>query len=327
MPALWQSSQRPMYIRTVWVDGFRHAILTQDDPHYIELYAKRRRPHSSASINPKRKSQGSRLSHRSDTNCYRNQELIVTSDRTRIGEELEIETLNLTEVQIEEGDISKDSTSSQCGIKNHRSNFTTIEMMAVKTNRTARVQVRDTNELSDRVLQWLDLAGKVELVATENEKRICEPRHSWPTIERRNPSKSRTVNDIRTRECKLAADESETGDSIDRRALYAPTSVTTVENYAKRSRNVKHATRDSATKARNNKRNRDMTTNVAETRQKMLDERGAMEKQYAELVNRKIIQDMSKTKKQVHIFMPESIAKGVVSNANSRTESLLSQKS
>lgn len=32
MPARWQSSQRPLFVRTVWVNGLRHAILSSDDP-------------------------------------------------------------------------------------------------------------------------------------------------------------------------------------------------------------------------------------------------------------------------------------------------------
>lgn len=32
MRARWQSSQRPLFVRTVWVDGVRHAILSADDP-------------------------------------------------------------------------------------------------------------------------------------------------------------------------------------------------------------------------------------------------------------------------------------------------------
>lgn len=32
MPARWQSSERPLFVRTVWVDGAHHAILSPDDP-------------------------------------------------------------------------------------------------------------------------------------------------------------------------------------------------------------------------------------------------------------------------------------------------------
>jgi hypothetical protein len=32
MPARWQSSQKPLFVRTVWVNGLRHAVLSADDP-------------------------------------------------------------------------------------------------------------------------------------------------------------------------------------------------------------------------------------------------------------------------------------------------------
>lgn len=41
MPAIWSSSERPISVRTVWVDGIRHAILTPDDP-LLDLKTRRR---------------------------------------------------------------------------------------------------------------------------------------------------------------------------------------------------------------------------------------------------------------------------------------------
>ncbi|XP_013145288.1 PREDICTED: uncharacterized protein LOC106108596 [Papilio polytes] len=323
MPALWQASQRPMYIRTVWIDGFRHAILTHDDPHYIELNSKRRRPHSSASFNPKRKSQGSRLSHRSDCNNLRNLDLVIRSDKIRISHETDIEKLNFAEIETEDESILSTSPLPVCDFENLKSKFESIDMRVVKSNRTARIDVRENNDLSDRVLQWLDLAGKVDLLANENAERISQPRHSWPEIQKRNLGKSRTVTDLRVRECKLTASDSKTNDTIDREEVYMPTSATTIENYARQSRN-RTTSRDSHAKIKENKKVKDIRQNVAEARQKMIAERSAMEKQYAELVNKKIIPNLAKTKKQVHIFMPEAIPNKVASNT---TGSLLSHKS
>ncbi|KPI95706.1 hypothetical protein RR46_11419 [Papilio xuthus] len=324
MPALWQASQRPMYIRTVWIDGFRHAILTHDDPLYIELNSKRRRPHSSASFNPKRKAQGSRLSHRSDSNSLRNLDLVIRSDKIRISQETDIEKLNFTEIDTEDESILSESPTPICDFDNLKSKFESIDMRVVKSNRTARIDVRENNDLSERVLQWLDLAGKVDLLANENAERISQPRHSWPEIQKRNLGKSHTATDLTRRECKLSASDSKTSDTIDRE-VYMPTSATTIENYARQSRNVKHTSRDCHAKIKENKKVKDIRQNVAEVRQKMINERKAMEKQYAELVNKKIIPDLTKTKKQVHIFMPEAIPNKIASN--STTGSLLSHKS
>ncbi|KPJ19942.1 hypothetical protein RR48_04103 [Papilio machaon] len=325
MPALWQASQRPMYIRTVWIDGFRHAILTHDDPHYIELNSKRRRPHSSASFNPKRKAQGSRLSYRTDSNSIRNLDLVIRSDKIRFAQEADIEKLNFTEIETEDESILSESSSTFCDFDNLKSKFESTGMRVVRSNRTGRIDVRENNDLSDRVLQWLDLAGKVDLLENENKERISQPRHSWPEIQKRNLGKSRTATDLRVRECKLSASDSKTGDTIDRKEVYMPTSATTIENYARQSRNVKTTSLDYHAKIKDNKKVKDIRQNVAEVRQKMICERNAMEKQYAELVNKKIIPDLTKTKKQVHIFMPEAIPNKIATN--STTGSLLSHKS
>ncbi|CAG5045398.1 unnamed protein product [Parnassius apollo] len=325
MPALWQASQRPMYIRTVWIDGFRHAILTHDDPHYIELNAKRRRPHSSASINPKRKAQSSRLSHHSDSSCLRKLDLIIKSDRIITAQDPDIEKLNLTEVEVDDDYVLKTSPRPHCNTDNFQSKTESVDMKAVKSNRTARTNVRENTELSDRVLQWLDLAGKVDLIASENPERLCQPRHSCPETQRRNLTKSRTVTDLKVRECRsVPSTESKISDSIDRQELYVPTSATTIENYARQSRIVKSTPREKHVKTKENKKVTDIRTNVVDTRLKMINERSAMEKQYAELITKKIIPNLSNAKKQVHIFMPEAIAKKLGSTG---TGSLLSQKS
>ncbi|XP_043278624.1 uncharacterized protein [Venturia canescens] len=52
MPAIWSSSERPMSVRTVWVDGVRHAILSSDDPAGISYPRVRR--HSAKSTSTKK---------------------------------------------------------------------------------------------------------------------------------------------------------------------------------------------------------------------------------------------------------------------------------
>lgn len=47
MPAIWSSSERPISVRTVWVNGIRHAILTPDDP--LLDVKNRQRPQTSSS--------------------------------------------------------------------------------------------------------------------------------------------------------------------------------------------------------------------------------------------------------------------------------------
>ncbi|XP_072949520.1 uncharacterized protein [Epargyreus clarus] len=332
MPALWQSSQRPMYIRTVWVDGFRHAILSHDDPYLLELSAKRRRPRSSNSCahpKPTRKSR-SRLSNHTDDleDCLRKLHLVIRTDKeTRKIETVPaIEKLDLSDVeQSDEEIIVKASPQPLYEFDTYRTKFDSLtNMRAVKSNRTARTDVKENTELSDRVLQWLDLAGKVDLLAPDNVERMSQPRHSWPEIQRRNLTKSKTATELRAKDSRPVDQKVHASGAIDRHEFYVPTSANTIENYARQSRNVKSTPRNDMKKE--NKKVKDMRANVVETRQKMVSERNAVEKQYAELLSKKLIPDMGKTKKQVHIFMPEALTKKFGSNATSRTESLLSQK-
>ena len=330
MPALWQSSQRPMYIRTVWVDGFRHAILTHDDPQFLKLCAKRRRPHSSAScVKSTIRRNISALSLHDDLGgCLRKLNLVIRSEKFPQGSGSDctphIEKLNLSDVDSSEGEfIVKASPLPLCDLNNFRLNLETDNMRAVKSNRTARTEVKENTELSDRVLQWLDLAGKVNLLTVENAERMSQPRHSWPEIQRRNLTKSKTVTELRAKEVRV---DSKTSGVIDRQECYMPTSANTIENYARQSRNVKSTPRND-TKVKENKKVKDMRASVMETRQKMVSERNAVEKQYAEMVNKKLIPDVGKSKKQVHIFMPEALNKKFSSTTPGMAESLLSQRS
>ncbi|CAH0715328.1 unnamed protein product, partial [Brenthis ino] len=321
MPALWQSSQRPMYIRTVWVDGFRHAILTHDDPQFLKLCAKRRRPLSSAScVTSTIRRNISALSHHDD---FRNLNFVIENERFSQRTECEphIEKLNLSDVDNFDSEfVVKASPQPLCDSNSYRIKEAE-NMRAVKSNRTARTDVKENTELSERVLQWLDLAGKVNLLAEENVERMSQPRHSWPEIQQRNLMKSKTVTELRAKQVKVV--DPKTSGVIDRQEYYMPTSANTIENYARQSRNVK-STQRSDTKIKENKKVKDMRASVMETRQKMVSERNAVEKQYAEMVNKKMIPDV-KSKKQVHIFMPEALNKKFNSTTPSVTESLLSQ--
>ncbi|CAB3227228.1 unnamed protein product [Arctia plantaginis] len=347
MPVLWQSSQRPMYVRTVWVGDFRHAILTHDDPYLLKL--KRRRPHSSASCSIN-KSKSSRLSQHSDDlhNSLRKLNLVISSGKTRISSRQrpatsceEVENLDLDDLDqdqdSENGLIVK--ANKQPIIDTNRSSSDSVDsnMRHFRANKTARGEVQENTELSDRVLQWLDLAGKIDLLAPNNVERMTQPRHSWPELQRRhNLVKSKTTLDIRKeggRTTPKGVDISKAQQSaiIDRHDFYVPTSANTIENYARQSRNAKitprHETSAKIKDNLNKTRTRDLRTNVVETRQKVINEKNAVEKQYTEMLSKKLIPDVSKNpKRQVHIFMPD-LPKKVESTITSRPESLLSQTS
>lgn len=343
MPVLWQSSQRPMYVRTVWVGDYRHAILTHDDPYLLKL--KRRRPHSSASCTIN-KYKSSRLSQYSDDlpNSLRKLNLIISSGKTRISSRQrpatsceEVENLDLEDLdqESENGLIVK--ANKQPLIETNRSSSESLDsnMRHLRANKTARGEVQENTELSERVLQWLDLAGKIDLLAPNNVERMTHQRHSWPELQsRHNLVKSKTTIDVRReggRTTPKGGDISKAQQSaiIDRHDFYVPASANTIENYARQSRNAKITPRHE-TKIKDNlnkTKARDLRTNVIETRQKVIFEKNAVEKQYTEMLNKKLIPDVSKnSKRQVHIFMPD-LPKKIESTVTSRPESLLSQNS
>lgn len=331
-----------MYIRTVWVGNFRHAILSHDDPYFINN-ARKRRPHSSATCasNKLTTRQRSRLSHTDDLeHCLRKFSFVVTNERSTLrptsSHTPDIEKLDLSDVEpeFEEEFILKANAQPIYDYDTSRSKFDSLNlnMKTLKSNRTARSDVKEDNELSERVIQWLDLAGKVDLLAPNNNERMSQPRHSWPEIQRRNNlTKSKTAIDMRAKDTGKTLKVSDSAKvqqgPIDRHDFYVPASANTIENYARQSRNVKSTPRHETTKTKDvlNKKPKDIRNGIIEARQKLASERDAVEKQYTELLNKKLIPDL-KGKKQVHIFMPE-MPKKCISNGTSRTESVLTQLS
>lgn len=365
MPALWESSERPMYIKTVWVDGFRHAILTHDDPYLLKLNAKKKRPHSSASCAGKsnydskftnRKFRKTRLSENEDQlgECLKKLNFVINNNRTSVKNKFTLKNENKNQEHIEELNLKLLETESEDELvlkanaqrlnefDTSRSKF--AEMKTVRSNRTARTENNNENhELSERVLQWLDLAGKNDILLPEKETtRVSQPRHSWHDIQKRNTNqqtKFKTMTDFKdTKEKTLESAKSDASAKdkvqtvsgvIDRHDFYVTTPANTIENYARQSRNVKDTPRNLAKKPKeplNKAKNIEPKTNVQETREKVANEIQAMEKQYADLINKKIIPNYNKQvyKRQVHIFVPTVPKKSVASTATSRTDSLIS---
>lgn len=334
-----------MYVRTVWVGGFRHAILTHDDPYLLRLHAKRRRPNSCASC-ATTTNKSSRLSQHSDDAQERVRKLnfVLTSDKSRINQRPatsgDIEHLNLRGVDPDFDDELIIKASPQPLNETNRSNYNslTLNMRNLRANKTTRTDAKENTDLSERVLQWLDLAGKIDLLAPDNVERMAQPRHSWPELQRRsnNLSKSKTAIDIHKEAGRTSpkggdSPKAQQSGAIDRHEFYVPTSANTIENYARQSRNAKstprHETNAKIKDNHNKTKSRDIRTNVSEARLKVINEKNAVEKQYAEMLNKKLIPDVSKNpKRQVHIFMPE-LPKKIESTPASRTESLLSQTS
>ncbi|GBP05222.1 hypothetical protein EVAR_76691_1 [Eumeta japonica] len=336
MPALWASSEKSMYVRTVWVDGMRHAILQPEDPH------NKKRPRSftaGADRKSRTRQSTSRLTFRpgssSEIDFILKPQRSFATARTPTESELElhpIERLELSDIEDSEPEELVLNAHAQPLLQcdTSRTKYTSfVDMRALRSNRTTRTEPKPTNELSDRVLQWLDLAGKIDLItdngAPDNDAtRFVRPRHSWPEIQKRNdelakpkpPVDSKTPKSDRNRPEYTPKPSDRRGDTarceaIDRQELQP---ARTLESYARATRNAPAKTG----KPRNHK------AAVQETRLKVANEIHAVEKQYAALISKKIIPEFdAPSKRQVHIFMP-AVPKKPPSNISSKPASVMS---
>lgn len=158
MPAIWSSSQRPISVRTVWVDGVRHAILSPDDPIVRQIRRHGHRPTTSRSC---------------DVNCsrtYREEDDLYESDLRQCFVNLHVVVDEVENVV----DSSPENTTSRIvlksGTKASRKKKTTAPHFYSGTLKDAEpeveVEVRlpeiQQNSLSERVLQWLDISGRVK---------------------------------------------------------------------------------------------------------------------------------------------------------------------
>lgn len=185
-PVRWQSSQRPLFVRTVWVDGLRHAVLSADDPLFqcrspVAPSSGRRCCSRSSVSTVTSSSSGS--AHSCDLEqCLVKLQLVITSNksptksntptssscrsRQDIGHYCE-------EHQESEGSISVGAASV---VGDYRRPY--LPYVVPSSSEDEREQepveddtwlVRDVesrlprlqlNPLSERVLQWLDLVGR-----------------------------------------------------------------------------------------------------------------------------------------------------------------------
>ena len=221
MPARWQSSQRPLFVRTVWVNGIRHAILSADDP----LFQCRSpgiprtsggRPSSCSSIGTFTSSSSGSGHHCEDTtscdleHCLIKLQLVLTnnknaskpgSSRTAYRHRSASSSRQNAEQCCDSGndilqDLEENNSITQTSMVGHYRrpylpyvfpSSSDEEQETVEDNGWMFSDVGSflpdiqLNPLSERVLQWLDLARKSAGI-TEEERSIpipcCEKRIS-----------------------------------------------------------------------------------------------------------------------------------------------------
>lgn len=215
MPAIWTSSERPLFVRTVWVDGMRHTVLSPDDPVVNPRLRRHPRTPMEKSFPAKHQQTETRLDRLN--NCFMNLHVVVEKNFpdskipprivrrqsappcTRMCSE---KTGGLVEIYVNDK-LDEDSVNCQT-LENEETTFETSENFDYNSvGQSLRLQQNafsamteckqadrpsDWNPLSERVLQWLDLSGKAQdyevETGSEENRRIREDRR-WGVVRRR----------------------------------------------------------------------------------------------------------------------------------------------
>lgn len=226
MPAIWSSSERPISVRTIWVDGIRHAILSPDDP-LIHSESRRR---SRISRNKTYSTEYQQLESRLDrlNSCFTNLQMVVKKNlsetkttsspmyrklsappcsriSTSISDNSIIESLLNDNKKIKKkyGCYKAIKENSNFIIDNHlfKNNIdrekTSEFEPNFKLNITECRNIEETsdvfwNPLFERVLQWLDFSGRTQNFMNDfedhpTEKIIDEEKQKWSLTKRRMP--------------------------------------------------------------------------------------------------------------------------------------------
>lgn len=190
MSAIWSSSERPMSVRMVWLDGVRHAILSQDDP-LISTRMWRQRPQTSPMT--KNNNYSLKLHKLTQTSsspfksCFMNLHLFAKkSDAGQACKALpslcrrqsapscsRLYVSNLTGSSVLEDfklieEVEPSTIQLDLRIHDHvfakRPFFSKLSndvVIKFKTRQNPPSDMCRLNTLSERVLRWLDLSGRI----------------------------------------------------------------------------------------------------------------------------------------------------------------------
>ncbi|XP_054285809.1 uncharacterized protein LOC129002197 [Macrosteles quadrilineatus] len=175
MGARWQSSQRPLFVRTVWVDGRRHAILSRDDP-LVRL------PRPSSSIGASDSSSDS-----SDSclgcpleDCLIKLRLALHPDSYRGSLKDAIYPIRQGTVEASQCYDHEDSDSLFDNDHDYELPQRRLPLLGQypkvysfdRADQVSFLPELQLNPLSERVLQWLDLSGKGKRLHTAIHREI-----------------------------------------------------------------------------------------------------------------------------------------------------------
>lgn len=229
MPAIWASSERPLFVRTVWVDGMRHAVLSPDDPVINSRLHRHPRTFAEKSFSAKHEQAETNLDRLNS--CFMNLHVVVEKNfpdnkmpsrimrrqsappcarmcSEKTGGLLEIyvndivdkldedrQTSEKEEVTFRSMNETAFNHSNGIGQCLQRDTFSTM----TECKQTDRSSDAHWNPLSERVLQWLDLSGRAQdyelMESKESSKKVEEVRR-WSAFRRRRHFSQTRENSI-----------------------------------------------------------------------------------------------------------------------------------
>lgn len=201
MPAIWASSEGPLFVRTVWVDGIRHAVLTPDDPVVNPRLRRRARTSKEKSFPAMHQQAETRLDRLNS--CFTNLHVVVEKnfpDRDKIPARIARrqsaplctrmcaeKTGGLLEIYVndvdkldedyenqrtpEEKEEETPAVSAAETVFDYSSSGNVGRSLFLRRHAFSSVMARKQtdgssdahwNPLSERVLQWLDLSGRAQ---------------------------------------------------------------------------------------------------------------------------------------------------------------------
>lgn len=230
MPAIWASSERPLFVRTVWVDGMRHAVLSPDDPVISSRLHRRPRTFEEKSFSAKHKQIETKLDRLNS--CFMNLHVVVEKNfpnnkipprivrrqsappcarmcSGKTGDLLEIYVNDIDKLNEDCQILEKEEATFRSMNEttfNHSSNIEQSQSMCLQRDtfstmteckQADRSSDAHWNPLSERVLQWLDLSGRAqdyELMESEENSKKVEER--WSAARRRRHISQTRENSI-----------------------------------------------------------------------------------------------------------------------------------
>lgn len=157
MACYWESSQRPLFVKSVWQNGYRHAILSKEDPA-AKSKSPRLRPRSQNS-QERRPS----LSKNNENLNIPAVQLLLANARRKKRDSTKASPSNREKLQksltfdvILREDIKITSKNNILTKKPNPFSSFTCEKTILATDKLQQ----NSKSLTERVLLWLDLAGK-----------------------------------------------------------------------------------------------------------------------------------------------------------------------